>query len=78
VRVKVPGYVVHAGERFAERKHILRAYGANIIYTDPADGSDGAIRKARELYAAEPEKYFYADQYSNDAQLACSLSGHCQ
>ena len=50
-----------------ERKHILRAYGANIIYTDPADGSDGAIRKARELYAAEPEKYFYADQYSNDA-----------
>src|SRR5207247_2090349 len=40
---------------------------ANIIYTDPADGSDGAISKARELYAAEPEKYFYADQYSNDA-----------
>src|SRR5437879_9971523 len=50
-----------------ERKHVLRAYGANIIYTDPADGSDGAIRKARELYAADPEKYFYADQYSNDA-----------
>src|SRR6266481_7041413 len=49
-----------------ERKHILRAYGANIIYTDPADGSDGAILAARELYAAEPEKYFYADQYSND------------
>src|SRR5438105_3673423 len=41
-----------------ERKHILRAYGANIVYTDPADGSDGAISKARELYAAEPEKYF--------------------
>jgi len=58
---------VHAGERLAERKHILRAYGANIIYTDPADGSDGALSKARELYAAEPEKYFYADQYSNDA-----------
>jgi S-sulfo-L-cysteine synthase (O-acetyl-L-serine-dependent) len=50
-----------------ERKHILRAYGASIIYTDPADGSDGSIRKARELYAAEPDKYFYADQYSNDA-----------
>jgi cysteine synthase B len=50
-----------------ERKHILRAYDAIIICTDPADGSDGALRKVRELYAAEPDKYFYADQYSNDA-----------
>jgi S-sulfo-L-cysteine synthase (O-acetyl-L-serine-dependent) len=50
-----------------ERKQILNAYGANIIYTDPADGSDGAIRRVRELAAAEPDKYFYADQYSNDA-----------
>jgi cysteine synthase B len=50
-----------------ERKRILRAYGAEIIFTDPNDGSDGAIRKAQELYAADPEKYFYADQYSNDA-----------
>jgi len=50
-----------------ERKHILHAYGANIIYTDPADGSDGAILKARELVASHPDTYFYADQYSNDA-----------
>jgi cysteine synthase B len=50
-----------------ERKRILRAYGATVIYTDPGEGSDGAIRKAQELVAAEPEKYFYADQYSNDA-----------
>jgi cysteine synthase B len=50
-----------------ERKRILEAYGANIFYTDPAEGSDGAIRYARELYAGNPEKYFYADQYSNDA-----------
>jgi cysteine synthase B len=50
----------------SERKHILAAYGAQIIWTDPADGSDGAIRKARQLAAAEPEKYFYADQYGND------------
>ncbi len=50
-----------------ERKQILQGYGANIIYTDPGDGSDGAIRKARELAAEHPEKYFYADQYSNDA-----------
>lgn len=50
-----------------ERKRILQAYGANIIYTDPADGSDGAIRHARALYAGDPDRYFYADQYSNDA-----------
>lgn len=49
-----------------ERKRYLAAYGAKVIWTDPADGSDGAIRKARELAAAEPDRYFYADQYSND------------
>jgi cysteine synthase B len=48
-----------------ERKNILAAYGATIVWTDPADGSDGAIRKARELASAEPHKYFYADQYGN-------------
>lgn len=50
-----------------ERKRILQAYGANIMYTDPDQGSDGAIRLARELAAAHPDFYFYADQYSNDA-----------
>ena len=50
-----------------ERKRILQAYGANIIYTDPAEGSDGAIKIARQLAQNEPEVYFYADQYSNDA-----------
>jgi S-sulfo-L-cysteine synthase (O-acetyl-L-serine-dependent) len=59
----------------AERKKILMAYGANIVYTDPGDGSDGAIRKARELAAAEPEKYFYADQYSNDANWQAHYKG---
>ena len=49
-----------------ERKKILSAYGANIVWTDPADGSDGAIRKARELAAGDPHKYFYADQYGNN------------
>ena len=49
-----------------ERKRILAAYGANIVWTDPADGSDGAIRKARELAANDPERYFYADQYGNE------------
>jgi cysteine synthase B len=50
-----------------ERKQILHGYGANILYTDPADGSDGAIRMARELAAKHPDQYFYADQYSNEA-----------
>lgn len=49
-----------------ERKRYLAAYGAEIVWTDPADGSDGAIRRARELVAAEPQRYFYADQYSNE------------
>jgi len=58
-----------------ERKKILHSYGANIIYTDPGDGSDGAIRKARELAAEQPEKYFYADQYSNDANWQAHYHG---
>jgi S-sulfo-L-cysteine synthase (O-acetyl-L-serine-dependent) len=58
-----------------ERKRILHAYGANIIYTDPADGSDGAIRVARELFAKDPEQYFYADQYSNDANWQAHYHG---
>jgi cysteine synthase B len=49
-----------------ERKKYLAAYGAEIIWTDPAQGSDGAIRMARKLVAEEPDRYFYADQYSND------------
>lgn len=58
-----------------ERKRILRAYGAKIVYTDPGEGSDGAILKAREIAAAEPEKYFYADQYSNDANWRAHYAG---
>ncbi len=50
-----------------ERKKILAAYGAEVVWTDPADSSDGAIRKARELAATNPALYYYADQYSNDA-----------
>src|SRR6201996_6835177 len=49
-----------------ERKHILQAYGANIVWTSPADGSDGAIREARRLFAEHPDRYFYANQYGND------------
>jgi cysteine synthase B len=58
-----------------ERKQILHGYGANIIYTDPADGSDGAIRMARELATKHPDQYFYADQYSNDANWKSHYHG---
>jgi S-sulfo-L-cysteine synthase (O-acetyl-L-serine-dependent) len=50
-----------------ERKRILRAYGAELVITDSAEGSDGAIRRARELYAENPRSFFYADQYNNPA-----------
>jgi S-sulfo-L-cysteine synthase (O-acetyl-L-serine-dependent) len=50
-----------------ERKRILQAYGANIVYTDPAEGSDGAIKIARQYAERHPDLYFYANQYSNDA-----------
>lgn len=49
----------------AERKRIVRAYGAALTLTDPLEGSDGAILKARALVAANPERYYYADQYNN-------------
>lgn len=48
-----------------ERKRILRAYGAELVFTNPLEGSDGAIRMAQKLNDAEPGKYFYADQYNN-------------
>ena len=50
-----------------ERKRLLNAYGAEMIFTDPMDGSDGAIREARRQVAAAPDSYFYPDQYNNDA-----------
>jgi cysteine synthase B len=51
----------------AERKQVLLAYGAELVITPGDEGTDGAIRRVRELYAAEPEKHFYPDQYSNPA-----------
>ena len=58
-----------------ERKQILQGYGANIRYTDPSDGSDGAIRMARELARNHPDQYFYADQYSNEANWKAHYHG---
>ncbi len=47
------------------RRRIAQAFGAEIVWSDPLEGSDGAIRRARELVAADPERYFYPDQYAN-------------
>ncbi len=58
-----------------ERKRILAAYGAEIIWTDPQEGIDGAIRRARKLSQEHREKYFYADQYSNDANWLAHYHG---
>ena len=50
-----------------ERRHLVRAYGAQAILTDPLQGSDGAIREAKRLGAEEPDKYFMPDQYNNSS-----------
>jgi cysteine synthase B len=60
VTLCIPGNVT------PERKRVLVAYGAELIYTDPLEGSDGAIREARAMFARSPSRYFYPDQYNNE------------
>ena len=50
-----------------ERQLMLRAFGAELVLTSPLEGTDGSIREVRRLFAAEPDRYFYPDQYNNDA-----------
>jgi cysteine synthase B len=61
VRLCVPESVTR------ERLRTLQAYGADVVLTSAMEGSDGAIREARRLYASDPSRYFYADQYNNEA-----------
>src|SRR3954470_22091504 len=58
-----------------ERKQILKAYGAEMVFSDPAEGSDGAIRLCREIYDAGPDAYFYPDQYNNPANWRAHFDG---
>jgi S-sulfo-L-cysteine synthase (O-acetyl-L-serine-dependent) len=58
-----------------ERKQLVAAYGAEIVYSDEMEGSDGAILLCRELIAADPERYFYPDQYSNPANPGAHYEG---
>jgi len=59
--------LVLPGNASPERKRILKAYGAEMLFSDPNEGSDGAIRMVRQIYMADPDLYFYPDQYNNPA-----------
>ena len=56
-----------------ERKRLLRIYGADLVLTDPMEGSDGAIRQVKAIYERDPSRYYYPDQYSNDANWRAHL-----
>lgn len=58
-----------------QRKAILRSFGVEVIETDPLLSTDGAQLVAREMFANEPEKYFYVDQYNNDANWRAHYEG---
>jgi S-sulfo-L-cysteine synthase (O-acetyl-L-serine-dependent) len=67
--------LVMPGNVSAERKALVVAYGAEIVYSDPLEGSDGAILMVRELVAKDPDSYFYPDQYSNPANWLAHYEG---
>jgi S-sulfo-L-cysteine synthase (O-acetyl-L-serine-dependent) len=67
--------LVMPGNVSAERKALVTAYGAEIVYSDASEGSDGAIRLVRELVAQEADRYFYPDQYSNPANPRAHYEG---
>jgi len=58
-----------------ERKRILKAYGAGMVFSPAEEGSDGAIRLCRKLYMADPDLYFYPDQYNNPANWKAHFEG---
>jgi cysteine synthase B len=67
--------LVMPGNVSAERKALVAAYGAEIVYSDAGEGSDGAIRMVRDLVAEDPDGYFYPDQYSNPANPRAHYEG---
>jgi S-sulfo-L-cysteine synthase (O-acetyl-L-serine-dependent) len=67
--------LVMPGNVSAERKALVTAYGAEIVYSDAGEGSDGAIRLVRELVEKAPDRYFYPDQYSNPANPRAHYEG---
>jgi cysteine synthase B len=69
IRLVMPSNVSKA------RKDIVRSFGTDIVYSDPMEGSDGAIVLAREIVAKDPDKYFYPDQYSNPSNWRAHYDG---
>jgi cysteine synthase B len=69
VRLVMPSNVTKA------RKDIVRSFGTEVVFSDPMEGSDGAIRVARDLVTAEPDRYFYPDQYSNPSNWRAHYDG---
>jgi cysteine synthase B len=67
--------LVLPGNASEERKRILKAYGAETVYSDPGEGSDGAIRVCRKIYEEDPDRYFYPDQYNNPANWKAHYDG---
>ena len=71
----IPITLVMPGNVTAARKHITTAYGTTIIYSSELEGSDGAIRLVREIVEKEPDRWFYPDQYSNEANPGAHYEG---
>jgi cysteine synthase B len=69
IRLVMPSNVSKA------RKDIVRSFGTDVVYSDPMEGSDGAIRLARELVTKDPDRYFYPDQYSNPSNWRAHYDG---
>ena len=69
VRLVMPGNVSE------ERRQLVSAYGAEVEYSDPLEGSDGAIRLVRAMYDENPDRFFMPDQYNNDANWRAHYDG---
>lgn len=70
----IPVTLVVPGSASEERKRTLAAYGARVVFSDPYEGSDGAIRLVRDMVSATPDRYFYADQYNNPANVRAHVT----
>ena len=75
VALGVPVHLVMPSNVSKARKDIARSFGTEIIYSDPMEGSDGAIRLVREIVTKEPDRYFYPDQYSNPSNWRAHYDG---
>jgi cysteine synthase B len=74
----VKGYAVHLvmpSNVSVERKALVKAYGALLIESDPLEGSDGAIALVRSIVAADPDRYYYTNQYNNPANWQAHYAG---